>query len=144
MTLVAINAVVDVSRHLIMLEVVGIVSAVTPRALEDGVVVRIYVTGRANIVGAAVIRWELRVLRVIKCGARPCCGVVTGLARGREELRLRGVAGISRVVVVGLMASDAGCRQRRVVVVDVAIRALPRRHRMRSGQGEGCVVVIKG
>ena len=39
MTLVTINAVVDVSRNIVVMEVRGIISAVASRALEYGVVV---------------------------------------------------------------------------------------------------------
>ena len=66
------------------------------------------------------------------------------LAGCGEELRLRGVARIGRVVVIGLMATNAGRRQRRVIVVDVAIGALPRRRRVRTGQRECGLVVIEG
>ena len=113
-------------------------------ALEDRVVVRIGVARGAHVVGVAVIRRERRVLRVIERRARPGRRVVAGLAGGREELRLRRVARIRRVVVIRLMAADAGRRQRRVVVVDVAISALSRRHGVRSGQRKRRVVVIEG
>jgi len=66
--------------------------------------------------------------------------ILTG--RGKE-LGLRFVARIRRLVVIRLMASNAGCRQCRVVVVDVAIRADARRHGVRSGKGEGRVAVIE-
>jgi len=87
---------------------------------------------------------EIRVLRVIECRPSPGGGVVAVLARGREELRLRGMAGVGGVVVVGLMATDARGWQRRVVIVDMAVRAHPRRYEVRTGKGEGCVVVIEG
>jgi hypothetical protein len=77
-------------------------------------------------------RREWRVLRVIKRGAGPCGRVVAVLARRREELRLRFVARIRRVVVVGLMAADTRRRQSRVVVVDMTIGAHPRRYKVRA------------
>lgn len=58
---------------------------------------------------------------MIKRRTRPCAGGVTGLARGREKLRLRGVARVRCVVVIGLVTADAGRRQRRVVAVDMAV-----------------------
>ena len=127
-TLITIDAVVDVSRHVLVLEVVCVVAAMAPGALEDGVVVRVDVAGGANIVRATVTRRERRVLGVIKRGAGPGHRVVAGLARGGEELWLRRVARVRRVVVVGLVTANTGRGQGRVVVVDVAIAALPRRH----------------
>lgn len=141
--LIAINAVVDIARHLVMLEIVRVISAMTSGALEDGVIIGIRVAGRADSARVAMTGWERRVLGMVKCRPGPGRCVVAGLTSRREELRLRRMAGIRRVVVVGLMTSDACCRQRRVVIVDVAVGALPRRHRMRSGQRECRVVVIE-
>ncbi len=112
-------------------------------ALEDRVVIGVGVARGADIVRVAVIGRERRVLRVVESRVGPGRGVVAVLARRREELRLRRVARVRRVVVVGLVAPDAGRRQRRVVVVDVAIGALPRRHGVRPGQRERRVVVIE-
>ena len=66
--------------------------------------------------------------------------VLTG--RG-EELWLRGVSRIRRLVVIRLMATDACCRERRVIVVYVAIRALAWWNCMQAGQWERRVVVIE-
>jgi hypothetical protein len=41
------------------------------------------------------------------------------------------------------MATDARERQRGVVIVDMAVRAQTRRHRVRTSKGKRCVVVIK-
>ena len=87
---------------------------------------------------------ERRVLRVIERRVQPVGGAMTVLARRREELRLRFMSWIRRVVVVGLVAANARRWQRGVVVVDVAIRARTRRNRMRARQRERCVVVIEG
>ena len=89
-------------------------------------------------------RWELRVLQVVERRVQPVGCVMAGLARGREELRLGRVAWIGGVVIVGLMAPDTSRWQCCVIAVDMAIGALPRRGSMRTGQGEGCIVVIKG
>ena len=56
--------------------------------------------------------------------------IVASRAGGREELRLRGVAWIRSVVVIGLMAADTGRGQGGVVAIDVAIGACPGRHGM--------------
>jgi len=142
-TLVTIDAVVHIARHVVVLEVIRVVAAVTAGALEHGVVVGIQMACRANVIRVAVIGRELRVLCVIECGAGPGGRVVAGLAGGREELRLRRVTRIRRVVVIGLMAADARDWQRRVVVVHVAVSADARRNDVRTGQRERRVVVIK-
>lgn len=89
--------------------------------------------GRAHATGVAVSDRELSVLGVIKRRVQPVRGAVAGRARRREELRLRGVPRIGRVVVVRLVAADASNGKRRVIIVDVAIGARPWRHRVRSG-----------
>lgn len=91
-----------------------------------------------------MIRGELRVLGVIKRGVGPGSCVVAVLACLREELRLGLMSRVCRVVVVGGVAAVAIRRQCRVVVVDVAVAAQPRRRLVQAGEGEGCVVVIKG
>lgn len=143
MTLIAVDAVVDISRHLIVLEIVRVVASVTAGALEDCVVVRVDVAGRANIACSAMTRRELRVLHVIKRGVGPGSRVVAVLACLREELWLRRMARVRRVVVVGRVATVAIRRQRCVVVVDVAVTANTRWYLMRTCKGEGCVVVIE-
>jgi len=142
-TLIAVDAVVDVSRHVLVLEIIRVVAAVAARALEHGVIVRVDVASRADVVGPTVVRRKLRVLRVIERGAGPCRCVVAGLARGREELRLRRMARVCRVVVVRLVAANARRRQGRVIVVDVAIAALARRHSMHAGEGKCGVGVVE-
>lgn len=143
MTLVTVDAVVDIPRHVVVLEVVRVIAAMTSSALEDGVVIRIGVARRAHIAGVAVAGRERRVLCVVKGGAAPGCGVVAVLAGCREELRLCRVTGIRGVVVIRLVAADAGRGQRRVIVVDVAVGTNARGHDMGAGKGEGGVVVIK-
>lgn len=144
MALIAVDAVVDVSRNIVVLEIVGVVSAVASRALKDGIVVRIGVACGAHVIRVAVVGRELCVLPVVERGSGPCRSVVAGLARGREELRLRRVSWIRRVVVISLVATDASRRQRGVVVIDVTIAALAWRDRVRSRQRECSVVVVEG
>jgi len=129
MALVTVDAVVDVAFHASVLSVrVGFRVAVS--ALEHGVVIRIRMARGANTIGIAMVDWESRVLRVIERRTRPGgCGMARR-AGGRKELRLRGVAGIGGVVVVGLMAADTSRGQCRVVAVDVAFSACPRRYGM--------------
>ena len=130
MALVTVDAVVHIPVHVVVLEIIRVIAAMTSGALEDGVVVRIGVAGRAHIAGIAMAGRESCVLRVIEGRTRPGRRVVAGRAGGREELRLRGVAGVGGVVVIGLMAADTGRGQRRVVAVDVAVGAGPWRHSM--------------
>ena len=81
--------------------------------------------------------------RVIKLAVCPCNRVVAALACGRE---MRGdvVHRSGRRVVVVLVASHARGAREVVVVVDVTIGALTRRHGVRSSQREAGGVVIEG
>ena len=78
---------------------------------------------------------------VIERSVRPHLGVVAGLARRREPGC--GVIGIGGGVVIRLVAPVAIRGKRGVVVVDVAIRALPWRYSVRAGQGERRGVVVE-
>ena len=60
-----------------------------------------------------------------------CCGTSRKSARSRRH-----VVRIRRVVEIFQVARDASGAGQLVVVVDVAIGALPRRDGMRAGQGE--------
>ena len=144
MALVAINAVIYVPRNVRMLKIVGVVTTVTCRALEHGVIVRVGMAGGAYVVSASMVGWEWRVLGVVKRRSRPCSRCVTSLARGREELGLRLVARVRGVAVIRLVAPDTRDRQSRVVPVYVAVRALARRHGVRTGQRECRVGVVEG
>lgn len=72
----------------------------------------------------------------------PCRGVVAGLARLREPLRR--VVRICSFVEIGEMTRHAGRRSQIVVVVHMAIRALPRRHHVGAGEREVHHRVIEG
>jgi len=130
MALVTVDAVVHIPVYVRVADVSGVVAAMTARTLEHGVVIRIRMARGANTVGVPMVDWESRVLRVIERRTRPRGRVMARRAGGREELRLRGVAGIGGVVVIGLMAADTSRGQRRVVAVDVAFSACPRRYGM--------------
>ena len=84
----------------------------------------------ANAVCVAMVNRELSVLRVIERRTGPGSRVMASRAGGREELRLRGVAWIRGVVVIGLMAADTGRGQRGVVAIDVTVSACPGRYGM--------------
>ena len=143
MTLVTIDAVVHVPRNSGMREVCRVVPAMAPSALEDGIVGGIRVARRAYALCVPVSDRELRILRVVERCTGPSRSVVAILARIGEELRLRGVARVRRVLIVGLVATVASRRQRRVIAVHVAIRALTRRNDVRPCQRERRVVVVE-
>ena len=78
---------------------------------------------------------------VIELAIGPGHRVVTLLASCREPgMRHRR----GRRVVVGLMATDAGGYGDVVVVIDVTVRALTRRHGVRSAQREPSGAVVEG
>ena len=142
MALVTVDAVIDVASHALVISVrVGFRVAIG--ALEHGVVIRIRMARGANTVGVAMVDRKSCVLRVIERRTSPGSRVMAGRASGREELRLRRVARIGCVVVVGLMTTDTRGGQRHVVAVDMAVGAYPRRCLVRAGQGKGRVVVIE-
>ena len=143
MALVAIDAVVDVAGNIVVLEVRGIVAAMATSALEDRVIVGIDVAGCAHPIGIAVIQRELRILRVIEGRARPGGCVVAVLTALREELWLRRMARIRRVLIIGLVAAVTCRWKSHVVAIDVAIGALARRNGVRPGERERGLAVVK-
>ena len=99
--------------------------------------------GGAHVVRPSVRCGERRVLAVVEGRIQPIGRVMAVLASRREKLRLCGVARVRGIVVIGPVTTDTGRGQRRVVAIDVAIGALPRWRRVRSGQGERSVVVVE-
>ena len=79
---------------------------------------------------------------VVEGCVRPEHGIMTGCTRGRERSRNM-VYRRGRIVVIGLMARYASGGRQIVVVGDVAIRTLPRRHQMRTGEREPGAVVVE-
>ena len=86
-------------------------------------------------------QWKCGVV-VIERGVRPDCCVMAHFARRRESRR--SMRGVRRAGVILLVAGVASRRIQVVVVVDVAIGALPRRDNVRTGQRESRAVVVKG
>ncbi len=142
MALITIDAVVDIAPDAAMVRV-SLRFRVAIGALEHRIVVRIDVAGGTNSVGVAVVGGEWRVLRMVKSRIQPAGGVVARSTSGREELRLRRMARIRGVLVVGLVAAVTVGWQRRVIVVHVAIDALPRRRSMHARERECRLVVIE-
>ena len=78
---------------------------------------------------------------VVECRVQPRACVVTLLA-GLRKIR-RDVVRIGRSLIVLQVAADASVRRQVVVVIDMAVGTLPRRHRVHSRQREIRAVVIK-
>ena len=78
---------------------------------------------------------------VIEACVQPGGSIVAGAARLREVRRH--VIGIRRALVILQVAGHAGRAVQAVVVVNVAIGALPRWNCVHAGQGEGCEGVIE-
>ena len=79
---------------------------------------------------------------VIESAVRPLHRVVADFA-GRGKRTCDVIHRRQSVAVVLLMARIAGRAGQVVVVVDVAIRTLTRRDRVRTGQGEAGAVVVE-
>lgn len=70
----------------------------------------------------------------------PCCRVTLAAILGKIPRHVTRIACRLEILEVAVHAS----RRRQVVIaVHVAIRALPRRHRVHSGQGKSCAAVIE-
>lgn len=121
MARIAINAVVDVTSDMRVLEIGRIVVSMAPRALKDCIVARIRMAGAANSVRAAVLHVKERVILRRQVRRRPCRGGVACVAGRRPRCGL--VIWVRGVVVVRYVATGTDGRQRGVVVVHVATAA---------------------
>jgi len=123
------------------------------RILVVRFVAAIAVSGQGRVivvdvaVGASARRYSMRAcereagLVVVKVGVGPFDRVMADLA-GLRKARLH-VIRVIGVVEIGQMASDAGGVVQLVIVVDMAVRALSRRRRVRSGQGPAGLRMIE-
>lgn len=118
MTLVAINAVVDVAAHALMSLIRGRLS-VAIRALEDYVVAGIGVARRTNSIRTPVVGGEPGVVE--GCACPPGNHLVAGLAGGWESGRY--VVRIVRGLVLGFVTRIAIAGNQGVVVLHMAVRA---------------------
>ena len=142
MALIAVDAVVYVALNALVVPIrTGFLMAVG--ALKDRVVVGVDVARRADPVRVSMRDRELRVLGVVERSVQPIGGAVAVLAGGGEELWLRRVPRVGRVVVVRLMAGDAQRAVQRVVVIDMAVGAQPRRHQVQARKGESRSGVVE-
>lgn len=132
---IAVDAVVDVASHSLML-LIGVGLEVTIRALKDSVIVGIGVAGRTHARGSAVIDIEPGVIEGCAQPARGAmaCGAGSG-ETGRNVVRIR------RALIIGLVTRVAISRDGGVVVFYVA--AGTRHAGMSAGQRKWRVVVIE-
>jgi hypothetical protein len=120
MTLITINAVINISANVRVMEIVRVPAPMATRALENHVVVRIRMAGRAHTVGVPVGHWEPGMVE--RC-PRPRSCVMARSASRREYCSRRLVHGVRGRVVIRPMAPVAVRWERCVIVVYVATRA---------------------
>ena len=125
MALITIHAVIYIPADVRVTEIGRVPAPMATRALENRVVVRIRVAGRAHTVSVPVGHWEPGMVE--RC-PRPRRGVVASRAGGRKNRWCRCMNWIRGGVVVRLVAAVAGRRQSPLVVIrrGVALRALHR------------------
>jgi len=121
--------VIGVRRPLVILQM----AAGAGRGVQCVIVVDVAVAAQARWHRMGSAQRESRA-RMIEGRIQPRRGVVALLA-GLREVR-RNVVGIRRPLKIFQMARDAGGVRNVVVVVDVAVRTLPRRHRVHARQRE--------
>ena len=138
MALIAIHTVIDII-WIALVSRIGLGLGVAIRALEDGIVARIGVAGRAHTVRAAVGHREPG---MVERSPRPCRGVVASRAGGGKNGRRRLMNWIRGAVVVCLVATVAGRRKRGVVVIYVASGAGDSRVESRQRERGGVVVKL--
>lgn len=136
MTLVAINAVIDVAVHTLVVPIGGSLGMAV-RALENNVITGIGVARCTDSIRPTVPGVEPGMVEDRACP--PGNHLVAGLAGGWESCRY--VVRIVRGLVLGFVTRIAIAGNRGVVVVHMAVRTLD--FRVRTDQGEGCVVVVE-
>ena len=138
MTLVTIHAVVNIAADVGVLEIGSVVPTVTPCALEDRVVTRVGVAGRAHAVCVPVSQAEPGVIERRTCPGRGCmASVASRRETGRTVIRIGGPG------VIRLMAAVTSGRQGGVVVVYVTHHARDSGSRMITSERERRVVVVE-
>jgi len=130
--------VIGIGRALEILQMAGDAG----RAIQTVVIVDVAVGAKPRRHGVQAGQIEARA-RMVKLTVGPQIGVVA-LFAGQGESRRRVGHGARRIVVVGLVAGNAGRVRNRVIVVDVAIGARARRNHVIAGKREARAVVVKG
>ena len=126
-------------RGIIGRRVILLVARVTRSASQVVVVVDVAVRALPRRHGVRSSQWETR-SRVVELAVGPEHRVVTAFAGGREAGMGNGRRGASIIVLVAGVTRSAG---QVVVVVDMTIGALSRRHGVRSRQRESGAVVVE-
>ena len=129
-------------RGIVCSAVVLLVARIAQSAVQRVIVVGVAVGAQPRRDGVRARQLESS-CGVIEGGVGPEHGVVAGLARRRES-RGNVVHWRGRVVVVVLVARHAGRAGEVVIVVDMAVSALPRRRRVRARERESSAVVVEG
>ena len=121
MTLIAINAVIDIS-WIALVPRIGLGLGMAICALENRVVVRIRMTDRAHSVSGVVsmVHGEPRVVE--RC-PRPCSCVVASSTGGCENSWRSAMHRVRRGIVIRFVAAVAVRRKRGIVVIYVTTRA---------------------
>jgi hypothetical protein len=105
-------------------DVVGIVSPLVIDLMAavavggEARIVIVYMTARAGNANVGACERK-RCVVVVECGGAPCDRVVAGLT-SRRETQLNVIHRCEGIVVIGLVASNAGCARQAVVIIDVA------------------------
>ncbi len=126
-------------RGIIGRGVILLVARVAKGAIQRVVVVDVAIRALPRRHGVRSGQGETR-RRVVELAMRPEHRIVAAFARGRETSMGNRSRGAS---IIFLVAGVTRCAIQRVIVVDVAIRALPRRHSVRSRQRESGAVVVE-
>lgn len=135
MALVAVDAVVDVASHPMMVRI-RLRPRVAVGAGKDQVIVGIRMAGGAHPIGVPMVHREECVIPI---RGNPRSRVMASRASGRESGR--DVIGTCRTVVIHFMTCVAGRRHRRVVVIHVATCA--RYLDVEAGQGKRRGIVVE-
>jgi len=139
MALITIHAVIHIPADVRVMEIGRVPAPMATRALENRVIVRIRVAGRAHTVSVPMGHWEPGMVE--RC-PRPRSCVVASRAGGRKNGWRRFMNWIRGGVVVCLVATVAGRRKSGVVIIYVTCSAGYGRMESRQRKRRGVVVKL--